>query len=165
MSALKVLVAALIGACSLASAQDVVLIGHVQRVILQPQGTENCPPSCPVAPKLNADGSKAVCVSNMGGCQSMEITVDRIFRGGAGEKTRNFRSSMGEWGPSFPVTEKQIVVSEEAGRVSWSLATLRDGKIYVDPKSLRMAGVSAAAASKDGLVALDELLARTGSKH
>lgn len=151
---------ALFGVCALASAQDVVLSGRVQRVILQPSGTENCPPPCPVVAPIQANGMQTVCVSNQGGCEAMEVEVDKVYRGEAG-RIRLFERRIGEWGPSFPVTSKQIVVSERAGIISWSVATLRDGKIFVDPKRLRSVGDVPVAAGGDGdLVALDEVLAR-----
>ena len=121
----------LLAACSIASAQDVVLTGYVQRVILQPSGTEDCPPPCPVSTAIHPDGVQTVCVSNQGGCQMMEVKVDRVYRGVAQGQMRQFRSRIGEWGLSFPNTSRKIVVSEEGGSVLWSLATERDGKIWL----------------------------------
>ena len=61
------------------------------------------------------------------------------------------------------MTSKKIVVSEEAGKVSWSFATERDGKIFIDPKRLRSIGGIQTSSVGDGeLVALDEVLARSG---
>jgi len=89
----------------------------------------------------------------------MEVKVDHIYRGTAGA-TREFKSRIGEWGPSFPVIAQQIVVSESGGNVFWSLATVKDGRVFVDPKRLRsIGGVSVSAIGKEELVALDELLA------
>lgn len=153
---------ALLGACSIASAQHVVLIGHVKRVILQPSGTKDCPPPCPAVATVHSNGMQQVCISNGGGCQTMEVEVDNVYRGGAIGRIRQFKTRIGEWGPSFPVTDKQIVVSEEAGNVSWSLATVRDGRVFVDPKRLRsVGGVPTSAAGDSDLVALDEVLAHS----
>ena len=152
--------ALLSAACSLACAGDVLLSGQVQRVVLQPSGTGDCPPPCGVP-----DSSQRVCVTNMGGCEAMEVKVDRVYRGQAGP-THRFARRIGEWGPGFPVTDKQIVVHEEGGNVGWSLATVRDGKTYIDPKRLRTIGgvATATAATAEGeLVALDEVLARAGA--
>ena len=94
----------------------------------------------------------------------MEVKVDRVFRGVAQGSMRQFSSRIGEWGPSFPVTSKKIVVSEEAGKGFWSFATERDGKIFIDPKRLRSIGGIQTSSVGDGeLVALDEVLARSGS--
>jgi len=92
----------------------------------------------------------------------MEVKVDRVYRGTTTGPIRQFKSRIGEWGPSFPVTDKQIVVSEEAGLVSWSLVTLQDGKIHIDPTRLRsIGGVPTAPDGESGLVELDEVLARS----
>jgi hypothetical protein len=166
MNRSNLIAGALLAACSIASAQDVVLTGHVQRVILQPSGTENCPPPCPAIVTVNPDGTQTVCISNGGGCQTMEVEVDHVYRGEATERFRLFKTRIGEWGPSFPVTAKQIVVSEHAGNVFWSVATLRDGRIFVDPKRLRsVGGVPTAAGADDDLVALDDVLARSSVRH
>jgi hypothetical protein len=155
---------ALLGACSLASAEDLVLTGYVQRVILQPSGTENCPPPCPPVTTL-PDGKQRLCFSNGGGCQAMEVKVDKVYRGAAGGPIRQFKSRIGEWGPTFPVTDKQIVVSESGGNVFWSLATVRDGKIFVDPRRLRTHGGVPTQPVADGeLVALDDVLAASASR-
>jgi hypothetical protein len=162
MTNFKLIAAALFCACATASAQDVLLIGHVQQLILQPSGTEHCPPPCPATATIQAKGMQTVCVSNDGGCQTMEVKVDHVYRGEAGGPTRRFQSRIGEWGPSFPVTEKQIVVSEEAGRVYWSPATVRDGRIFIDPKRLRSVSGASTSTTGDGeLVALDDVLAQT----
>ena len=94
----------------------------------------------------------------------MEVKVDRVFRGADPGKTRQFKSRIGEWGPSFPVTEKQIVVNEEGGNVFWSPVTERDGKIFIDPKHLSKIGsVPTSNKGDSGLVALDEVLARSNT--
>lgn len=158
--------AALLAACAIVSARDVVLTGHVQRVILQPSGTEDCPPPCPAVAPVQANGMQTVCVSNAGGCQTMEVAVDKVYRGEAGGRIKVFKSRIGEWGPSFSATSSQIVVSESAGNVFWSVATVRDGQIFVDPKRLRsVGGVSVSAAGDGDLVALDEMLARSSARR
>lgn len=157
----KCLAAMLFNLCSIASAQDVLLAGHVQRVVLQPSGTEHCPPPCPPALPAVAGKPQAVCISNVGGCQMMELKVDHVYRGVVHSQTRQFSSRIGEFGPSFPVTEKQIVVNEEGGKVSWSFADNRNGKIFIDPKRLRsVAGITSATQGDGEWVALDEVLAR-----
>ncbi|RFP15989.1 hypothetical protein D0T23_08815 [Duganella sp. BJB475] len=103
---------------------------------------------------------------NGGGCETLEVKADHVYRGEAGDGTRQFKSRIGEWGPRFPVTEELIVVSEEAGSVSWSPATERDGRIFIDPKRLRsIAGVPTSATGSADLVALDDVLARIGARH
>ena len=96
----------------------------------------------------------------------MEVAVDKVCRGEASGRVKLFKSRIGEWGPSFPLTNQQIVVSEHAENVFWSLATVRDGRIFVDPKRLRTVGGVPTLAGADGeLVALDDVLARSGVSH
>jgi hypothetical protein len=157
------LAAVVFSVCSPVSAQDVLLLGEVQRVILQPSGTADCPPPCP-PDTLYPDGSRRICISNGGGCQTMDVKIERVYRGNAKGETRRFKSRIGEWGPSFPVSEKRIVVSEEAGQVSWSPAIEQDGKIFIDPGRLRSIGGIPTSANDDGKLAeLDELLERTAT--
>ena len=164
MSIVKLVTVLLLGLCSMASAQDVLLVGHVQRVILQPSGTENCPPPCPNVAPVQANGVRTVCIYNGGGCQTMEIKPDHVYRGEVDGETLQFKSRIGEWGPSFPVTEQAIVVSRQAGSVSWSFATEREGKLFIDPKRLRnIGGVPTSTSGTEELVALDDVLARLGA--
>ncbi|MBA5607943.1 hypothetical protein H3H36_21530 [Duganella sp. FT3S] len=66
----------LASACSLAAAQDVLLTGHVRRVVLHPSGGPECPPVCPAPAARNPDGSNRVGISNDGGCQIMDVDID-----------------------------------------------------------------------------------------
>jgi len=163
MKSLRLIAASLFITTSLACAQDVLLAGHVLKVTLQPPGTENCPPACPAMAIRRPDGSQTICLSNMGGCQTLEVKVDRVYRGADPGKTRQFTARIGEWGPSFPVTEKQIVVSEENGNVLWSPATEKDGRLFIDPNRMpKIGGVPVSDQDNNGLVALDDVLARDG---
>lgn len=93
----------------------------------------------------------------------MDLKVDHDYRGISQGQVRQFRSRIGEWGPSFPVTDKQILVSEEGGRISWSPVTALDGKVFIDPKRVRsIDGVSTSQEGERELVPLDEVLARSG---
>jgi hypothetical protein len=149
---------ALFGTSAFASAEDIVVTAHVQRVVLLPSGVENCPPPCPVEAKVNPDGSRFVCVSNAGGCQTMEVKIDHVYRGPTGAITRQFSTRIGEFGATFPATNQQIVVSQEGDNVRWSYAIEQNGKIYIDPKQLRsVAGVATGAKGGDELVSLDEV--------
>ena len=160
MTRLLTLASLLLFFSSSALAADAIVSGRVQRVILQPSGTDDCPPPCP-PPPAHADGLQTVCISNGGGCQSMEVEVDHVYSGEAGEagkRRRLFKTRIGEWGPTFSATSQQIVVSQTRNSVTWSPVTLRDGRAFVDPQRLR----SMAAAHVPGqheLVALDEWLA------
>ncbi len=96
----------------------------------------------------------------------MEVKVDRVYRGVAQDKIRQFKSRIGEWGPSFPNTSRKIVVSETAGDIYWSLATERDGKIFIDPKRLRkIGGIETSSTGDSELVALDDVLRKLGAEQ
>jgi len=157
--------AGLLAASSIASAGDVLLAGHVQRVVLTPSDTGDCPPPCGILPPA-PDGAQRICVTNAGGCEAMEVKIDRVYLGQAGAM-HEFKSRIGEWGPRFPATTRQIVVLEEGGHVWLSVATERDGKVFIDPKRIRtIGGVPTAAKGKDDeLVALDEVLERVHAKR
>jgi hypothetical protein len=152
---------ALFAASLSAYAGDVLLAGHVQRVILQPSDTGDCPSPCAAEFAGQPNAAQRVCVSNGGGCQTMEVKVDQVYRGQAG-RTRTFTARIGEWGPSFPLTRQRIVVGEDRGEVSWSFATDRDGRVFIDPKRMRrISGVTTSTnGNEDELVALDDILAR-----
>lgn len=150
--------------CLGAQAGDVVLTGHIQKVTLLPFGADDCPPPCPPN-----DNPRRICISNAGGCQIMEVNVDKVLLGDAGW-VRTFKTHIGEWGPTFGVTTSKVVVSEEAGNVYWSKATVREGsdRIYIDPKHLRRIGqveASALAPNEEGLVSLDAMLERVRQAH
>lgn len=91
----------------------------------------------------------------------MDVKIEHVYRGVASGETRRFRSHIGEWGPSFPVTQKRVVVNEEAGAVFWSPAIERDGKILIDPQRLRsIGGVPTSPNGGSEPVVLDEVLGR-----
>jgi hypothetical protein len=159
------LAAILLGAGPLASAEANLLLGHVQRLTLEPSGTPNCPPICPALITENADGSRTVCMSRNGACETMEFKVDQPLVGESAV-TRQFKARSGEFGPYFAAASGPVVVVEEAGRVGWAAVIERDGKQVVDPKRLwKFRGVPASSPGDAELVELDEVLARLGVRR
>jgi hypothetical protein len=155
------LAAALCGIGGAASADDVLMTAYVQQVILQPRGSEQCPELCPEQPAGNPDAPRRVCIANDGGCQTIEVKVQQVYRGQATGPVRRFASRIGEWGTNFPLSSGLIVISEDRGNVYWSPITERDGRIFIDPQRLRTTGGVLIAQPGDGpLLALDEALAR-----
>jgi hypothetical protein len=145
-----------------ASAQDVLLAGKAQRVVLQAYGTDGCPDPCE-AREPPAAGIQRVCIHNGGGCESLEVRVQQVFLGDAGATTRVFKQEIGEWGPRFTDWRRQVVVSQEGERISWSPAHLHDGKIYIESKqlrSIRNVNTRDAGPDENDLVALDAVLER-----
>jgi hypothetical protein len=159
------LAAILLGACPLASAEAQLLLGHVQRLTLEPSGTPNCPPICPALITENADGSRTVCMSRNGACETMDFKVDQVLAGES-DAARQFKARSGEFGPFFAAARGPVLVIEEAGRVSWAALIERDGKQFIDPKRLwKFKGVPASKPGDAYLVELDEVLARLGVRR
>ena len=93
----------------------------------------------------------------------MEVKVDHDYRGTSQGQTREFRSRIGEWGPSFPVTDKQILVMESDGHVNWFPITTVDGKSFIDRQSIpRVHGIRTSPEGDKELEALEEFIARIG---
>lgn len=161
MSKFGIIICGLLAFCSIASAQNALITGHVQRVILIPSGAETCPPVCPTPAPIGRNGIQTVCITNLGGCQVMEVKVDHDYRGTSQGQTREFRSRIGEWGPSFPVTSKQILVMESEGQVNWLPITEVNGKSFIDPESIpRVHGVRTSPGGDKELEALEEFISR-----
>lgn len=159
------LAALLLGASPLAPAEAQLLLGHVQRLNLEPSGTPNCPLICPEMVIERADGSRAVCMSRNGACETMDFKVDQVLAGESGA-ARQFKARSGEFGPFFAAASGPILVIEEAGRVGWAAVVERDGKQFVDPKRLwKFKGVPASRPGDADLVELDEVLARLGVRR
>lgn len=151
----------LLACAAQASAQDVLLAGKAQSVILLAYGAQECPDPC--AARAPQDGRPWVCINNGGGCESMEVQVNQVFLGEAGGTNRVFKKEIGEWGPSFTDWRGKVVVSQEGDRISWSPAHVRDGKIYIESKKLRsIRNVKTSELGPDAgdLVALDAVLDR-----
>ena len=115
-------------------AAEELLAGRVQKVIQQPSGADSCPPPCPLEPETSPDGSRRICISNGGGCEAMELKVERDFLGRreAGS-IWSVRKRVGEWGSAFPVTSQLIVVHDDGTRLRWTPAVMRDGQVLVHP--------------------------------
>jgi len=103
-----------------ALAAEELLAGRVQKVNQQPSGP---------------DGRVRICVSNAGGCEAMELKVERDFLGGRAKGSAwHVAKRVGEWGPAFPVTGQPIVVYDDGTRLRWTPAVLRDGQVLVHPE-------------------------------
>lgn len=128
--------AALILVCASASAQQALVAGTIQKVSYQPRGADDCPDPCPRMEARLADGSTRICISNGGGCESIELKVERDFYGTSPRGSlRRFEKRIGEFGPTFPVTSRLIVIRQDGERLHWTPAVLRDGRVHVVPDS------------------------------
>jgi len=146
------------------------IAGRVQKLVQQPSGADTCPPPCPLAPERPPDGRTRICVSNGGGCEAMELKVERDFLGKR-EPGSNWtiEKRLGEWGPAFPVTSQLIVVYQDDVRLRWTPAVMRDGEVLVHPD--RFIGVLAAAKREwfgrdtTGMVPVEQVLDRLRSQR
>jgi len=121
---------ALAGPC----AAEELLAGRVQKVTQQPSGADGCPPPCPIEPETSTDGSRRICISNGGGCEAMELKVERDFLGRRETGSAwSVSKRVGEWGSAFPVTSQLIVVHDDGTRLRWTPAIMRDGQVLVHP--------------------------------
>ncbi|MFC5548957.1 hypothetical protein [Massilia aerilata] len=159
------LAALLLGASPLALAEAQLLLGHVQRLTLEPSGMPNCPLICPQMVIERADGSRAVCMSRNGACETMDFKVDQVLAGES-DAARQFKARSGEFGPFFAAVRGPVLVIEEEGRVGWAAVIERDGKQVIDPRRLwKFKGAAASRPGDADLVDLDEVLARLGVKR
>lgn len=157
--------ALLLGACRLGSAQDLMLLGQVQRLTLEPVGTEHCRALCPALIAERPDGSRTLCFSRNAPCETMELKVDQVLVGEAGAM-RQFKTRGGEFGPFFHAVSVPVLVTEEANGVHWAPVIERDGKRFIDPRRLwKFRGVAASSPGDGELVELDEVLARLGVRR
>jgi hypothetical protein len=162
----SILIAAiLLGACLSARAEDLMVLGHVQRLTLEPAGIGTCRRQCQALITEHADGSRTVCVSRNAACETMELKVDQSLVGEGGA-TRQFKASGGEFGPFFHAVSVPVLVTEEAGSVHWAPVIEREGKQFVDPKRLwKFRGMPASSPGDGELVELDEVLTRLGVRR
>jgi hypothetical protein len=159
------LAALLLGASPLASAEARLLLGHVQRLTLEPSGTANCPPVCPAMVTEHADGSRTVCMSRNGACETMEFAVDQALVGESAV-TRQLKARSGEFGPFFQAASVPVLVIEEGGSVRWAPVLELDGRQFINPVRLwKFKGLPAASPGDGELVELDDVLARLGVRR
>lgn len=122
-----------------ACAAEELLAGRVQKVIQQPGGADACPAPCPAEPEKLPDGRVRVCISNGGGCEAMELKVERDFLGRREPGSAwTVSQRVGEWGPAFPVTSQLIVVYQDGERLRWTPAVMRGGEVLVHPDRFTM---------------------------
>lgn len=155
---------AALGAAASASAGEQLFAGQVQKIVLRPSGVNGCPPPCPEA-QPDEHGITRVCVSNQGGCQSTDIPVQQVFLGDARPgSTITVESRTGEWGgTTFPSGPAPVLVSLDERSHRWAELATRDGKLFFKAARLpQLGGIDPRAlpADADGMVSLDQLLAR-----
>jgi hypothetical protein len=147
-----------------ALAQELLVTGRVESILLQPNGARDCPMIEPVSTTTNEQGVTRLTISNMGGCQIAEVKVEQVLAGTAGGATLKFASRTGEWGRlNFPDSHELILVAVDHGRPVWFATSMRDGKLYFKPTrpGQSIAGVPLASLQGEGdEIGLDALIAR-----
>ena len=118
-----------------AHASEQLFTGTVQRQIVTPSGTPDCALPCPAQQPPDANGVTHVCISNMGGCQVVELKVLHDYLGTSSEPVEQFSSRTGEWGQlHFPDSTTPVLVHAVDGVAQWMPLTTRDGVDVIDPK-------------------------------
>ncbi|WLI90360.1 hypothetical protein Q4S45_04340 [Massilia sp. R2A-15] len=160
MAKQRLLMLILAASCSLTQAEEILVVGTVERILLLPFGSEQCPPVCQMATPL-PDGGTRVCISNACGCEVTELKVDKVLAGGAKGATLQVKSHVGEWcRPTFPISSKPLLVQVKDGQPRWSRIEAHDGRDYFDAKPFSTIGAVAVGSLQDaqGKVRLDTLL-------
>ncbi|RJG22537.1 hypothetical protein D3872_05205 [Massilia cavernae] len=105
-----------------------------------------------------------ICLSNQGGCQTVEVKVVTQYLGSNNDATHTFRSRTGEWGGlNFPMTSNVILVHASDGKATWAPLVSRDGKTYFKAASMSSVGVVPVwklEKDADGNVPLETLVGR-----
>jgi len=148
--------AALTAMHSLASAEELLISGHVESILLLRSGSEHCPSLA--GPHNNADGSQYVSISNDGGCQQATIHVSRTLLGKPQPQTITIATRIGEWGqPSLPLQASDILIDADAGAVRWSALEQKNGAVFFEAKPFKSIGgvtIASLPHDDDGLIPL-----------
>jgi len=150
MNKSAVLVAALIGMHTLAPADELLVSGRVESILLLPSGSEHCPNLS--GSSKNADGSQQVSISNAGGCQQATIKVSHTLLGKPQPATITIATRLGEWGrPSLPLQAGDILIYADAGTLRWSELAQKNGVAFFESKPFKtVGGVQIATLPHDG---------------
>jgi hypothetical protein len=157
----------LMARCVAAPAGELLVSGHVEKVVDCLNGSAGCPAACPPDSTEGAV-SRRVCVSNACGTETADIRVDKVFAGSDAGKVLHIETPIGESCKAvFAVSAQPVLVQLGAGQPRWSPIIDRDGKAYVKAAAFGSVGgiaVAALPADADGLVALDQLLTSLAQK-
>lgn len=152
--------AALIGFNSLASAEELLISGRVESILLLRSGSEHCPDLS--SPHKNADGSQRVTISNDGGCQQATIRVSQTLLGKPQPQTITIATRIGEFGqPSLPLQASDILIDADAGAVHWSELEQKNGATFFASKPFKSIGgvtIASLPHDEDGLIPLATLV-------
>ena len=156
MTRSAIAIAAFFCAASLASAQELLISGHVESILLLPSGSANCP-NLSGSTKAAA-ASQHIALSNDGGCQQATIHVSRTLLGKPQPQTITIATRIGEWGqPSLPLQASDILIDADAGAVRWSALEQKNGAVFFEAKPFKSIGgvtIASLPHDDDGLIPL-----------
>jgi hypothetical protein len=150
-------------ACLDASADELLVAGRVESVLLVARGAPGCIDPADLPPPKK-DGVSMVMVSNSCGCQESRIVVDKTFVGQSPGASLVLKSPLGEWcRPALAVSMRPALIQVKDGGVR-SAPLDGDDRFAVKPFAT-LAGVPASALPVDGegKTSLKALLARSNA--
>ena len=154
------LAAALSVAAFHVQAEELLIAGRVESVLLVARGAPSCIDPADV-PAETKNGVRAVLISNGCGCQESTIRVDQTFAGTPPGATLVLKTALGEWcRPSLTVSMHPALIQVKDGSVR-SAPLDGDGRFEAKPFTVIL-GVRAStlAVDAEGRASLDALLAR-----
>lgn len=166
MRILLAMVAMFLG--SQAMAGEFVAVGRVEKIVLRPDGSEQCPAACPAgtAEQVANATEQMVCISNSCGCGEAEIAIDKIL---IGERKPSVlvKYRLGEWcDAEFPIAQPLVLVRfTDSAEPEWSaLHPLDNGDYGFESASFtRIGNVEIdTIEAHDGLISLRSLETRLG---
>lgn len=161
MSHRSLYLAAALGLASFqASADELLIVGPVESVLLVARGAPGCIDPADLPPEKK-DGISRVIVSNSFSCQEGTIRVDRTFAGKPPGATLVLKTPLGEWcRPLLGVSMRAALIQVNDGGVR-SAPLDDDGRFEAKPFTMLL-GVPANSLAVDanGRASLDALLAR-----
>lgn len=159
--------AAAFGAAMSAGATEQLFIGQVQKIVVRPTGTEGCPKPkpCEEEEPLPPPGMTRVCLRRLSNCQATDLQVREVFLGDLQPgKTTTVNSHPGEFTTLvFPSSSAPVLVILNGASHRWAEIKTRDGQLFFKPvRGWTIGGIKTETlpADADGMVSLDELLAR-----
>jgi hypothetical protein len=124
----------LFGATGAVAADELLVAGRVESIVLTPAGAPGCP-------DLNDMRGPRLTVSNDCGCQEARIKVEQTYVGDSPGATLSITSRLGEWcKPTLPVSAAAILVRTQGPETKWSPLEIKDGVQLFKPASFTYVG-------------------------
>jgi hypothetical protein len=145
----------LAGAVGPLAADELLVSGRVESILLTPAGAPGCP-------DLSDTRGPRLTVSNDCGCQETRIKVAHTYVGDSAGDTLTFKERLGEWcKPALPVRSAPVLVRTFGPEIKWSPLESKDGMQLFKPASFTYVGgypMKAMPADEAGMAPLESLL-------